>query len=171
MTPLPKQLEELFAAYAHTNLSFRKAEMKDASWLLSLRNDPETRKQSISQQKIAPDEHQVWLKSTLNNPSRLLFIASLHGEDVASFRLDQRADGSIELSWTVAPTFRGKGIGKLLLSTIGTILPNYLELYACVLQGNPASIKLAQKAGLSLYRQEDKLIWLKREPSPVSNDA
>ncbi len=171
MNPLPKHLEELFFSRSNTKLSFRKAEMKDAAWLLSLRNDPETRKQSISPEEIAPDKHHQWLKNTLNNPSRLLLIASMANEDLASFRLDQRPDGSIELSWTVAPKFRGKGIGSLLLTTVGAILPKQLELCACVLQGNPASLKLAQKAGLSLHRKEGKLIWLKREPSPFSNDA
>ncbi len=171
MNPLPKQLEELFYSHINTNLSFRKADMKDAAWLLSLRNDPETRIHSLSQQEIDPEMHRQWLKNTLNNPSRILLIASMQQEDVASFRLDQKADGSIELSWTVAPKLRGKGIGSLLLSTVGAILPNHLELCACVLQGNPASLKLAQKAGLSLHRQEGKLIWLKREPSPFSTDA
>ena len=171
MTPLPERLEELFTKYTKTQISFRKATIDDAAWLLFLRNDQQTRAQSLTQEPISPEQHIHWLKNTLINPSRLLLIASFQENKVASFRLDQKADGSIELSWTVAPDFRGKGMGSLLLTTVGAILPGHLELCACVLQGNPASLKMAEKAGLRPHRKEGQLIWLKRAPDPLSNDA
>lgn len=68
----------------------------------------------------------------------------LEGKPAGSVRLDKFRDGW-ELSWTVAPQYRGKGIGKKMVQA-GTQLVT-TSVYAKILPANSASIKIAKTAG------------------------
>lgn len=97
---------------ALTELALRRATTDDAPLLHAWRNDPETRRNSISTEEIPFDEHAAWLARKLANDGCVLYIVCEGDEPVAHVRLDRLDDDAAEISVTVAPTARGRGIGR-----------------------------------------------------------
>jgi RimJ/RimL family protein N-acetyltransferase len=129
------------------DLRLRPATAADAALLLEWRNDETTRHASHNTAAVTPEDHARWFDALLRNPSRRLFIAEDHGEPVGSVRADRDPDGAChELSWTVAPSARGRGVGvrmvQLLLAEVSG------QVRAEVKPGNPASVRIAEAAGL-----------------------
>lgn len=137
-------------------LLLRPATYADAEMLLSWRNDSATRAASVHQEEIGLEEHLMWLSKILSGKSRRLMVAELSGVAVGTIRADEKKDGSVELSWTVAPERRGKGLGgemvRLAASTIRA------PLLARVRKENAASIRIAEAAGLKPCGEEDGLL-------------
>ena len=74
------------------------------------------------------------------------------GNEVGVVRFDELRDGSIELSWTVAPEWRGRGIGKKMVSkALGLPLVVAKQLKARIKKNNLASQKIAQAVGFHLH--------------------
>ena len=132
-------------------ITFRKATAKDFSFLLRLRNDPSTRAFSRNTAEVTESEHRAWVSMTLANPNRFLYIAEDAGMQVGTVRFDTLEKGS-EISWTVAPEARGRGIGKDMLQSALSLHPS--PLVAEIKIENIASQKMAEHAGF--IRQEDK---------------
>ncbi|WP_137169149.1 GNAT family N-acetyltransferase [Marinomonas sp. FW-1] len=135
----------------------RPAEMKDAEFLLAWRNDPATREASHNQDVIGLDDHIKWLSNSLNKPDlRLLWIAEMDGLAVGTCRAD-RLEYAWEVSWTVAPEARGKGIAHQMLSKL---VHSFNEpLVAQVKPDNIASMKVAERAGFVLDKQENGVLF------------
>jgi UDP-2,4-diacetamido-2,4,6-trideoxy-beta-L-altropyranose hydrolase len=138
-------------------LHLRPATAADAALLLAWRNDEATRLASHNTEPVHPEDHARWIDALLRNPARRLFIAEASGEPVGSVRADRDEDGSChELSWTVAPAARGRGIGacmvRLLLAEVSG------PVRAEVKPGNPASVRIAEAAGLCFEAERDGLM-------------
>src|SRR5437868_647232 len=97
-------------------IEFRPATLEDSKMLWVWRNDLETRICSLSSNEIPWDQHQAWLEKSLNDPNRKIYIATSFGKNVGTIRCDRSPDGTLELSWTIAPSERGKGLGSLILT-------------------------------------------------------
>jgi len=66
---------------------------------------------------VGREEHARWLRGILASPKRKIFIAELNGSPVGTVRYD--LDGAdYELSWTVAPECRGRGVGKSIVRAL-----------------------------------------------------
>lgn len=137
-------------------LSLRKATVDDAGILFEWRNDPETRLNSHSTGDLVFDDHVKWLKTTLCNAKRSLFIAEDMGVPVGTVRVDEDSAGKLELSWTVAPEARGRGVAKTMVSTMVNLLPSSVVVRAEIKDGNVASVKVALAAGLQQVGREAK---------------
>ncbi len=135
--------------------------MGDAAVLLSWRNDPETRKASLSSADIVPGSHEQWLFRTLQNPDVLLLVASIEGSDVGTLRFN-RGDEGWHVSWTMAPEFRGKGLGKAMLAEGVKLKPG--KLYAQIRADNAASLRMASFVGFQGYGEENGVLLFFREP-------
>ncbi|MEK7556421.1 MAG: GNAT family N-acetyltransferase, partial [Patescibacteria group bacterium] len=101
-------------------LKIRLAELTDARLLLDWRNDPETRGQSVNTDEVAWADHWAWLERALENPYRSLWIAEQDLVPVGTVRFDfdpAEDPERWELSWTVAPEVRGRGVGALIVET------------------------------------------------------
>lgn len=122
---------------------YRPAKMTDAELLLSWRNDKVTREMSRNQQPVEMADHVAWMERRLQRPAPDLFIAmEMVGDEfapVATFRIDKN-----EVSYTVAPEHRGKGIAEKLLRKVHRI---YGPLRAEIKAVNTASIRAAERAG------------------------
>ncbi|UOF02255.1 GNAT family N-acetyltransferase [Bdellovibrio reynosensis] len=131
---------------------FRLATINDAELLFQWRNDPITRTQSIKQDEITWPTHLKWFKDSLNNKFRKIYIAEIDSEPVGTLRFDF-GEKDVELSWTVAPSHRGKGIGTVLLQE-GTKLESGFCFIARIKGSNSASIRMAEKAGFTFLKTE-----------------
>lgn len=136
------------------NLTFRKATIDDAKILFDWRNDPETRRQSINTGEIIWDKHLEWFKKSLINPNRKIMIAMFQDEEVGTIRLDIEKPYS-ELSWTVASSARGRGIGTKMVERAVKFFERPLK--AQIKPENLASIKIAETAGFE-KKNENKEI-------------
>ncbi|MFD4959989.1 GNAT family N-acetyltransferase [Microbacterium sp. NPDC058389] len=92
------------------SLELRPAELRDAGRLYGWREDPATRAQSRNTEPIPWGAHVAWLRTTLRRPDRRLFVAAWRGP-VGTVRLDELSPGAWEISITVAPHERGRGVG------------------------------------------------------------
>ena len=139
----------------------RPGEWRDRDDLLAWRNDPLTRSFSRNQDSVAPETHEIWLKGVLASESRLLFIAEVDGEPVGTVRADFSTE--CELSWTVAPSARGQGIGARMVSILARVIDG--PLVAEVRVGNPASIRIAESLGMQPVAEADDWIRFRRRSS------
>lgn len=129
-------------------MRLRPATLDDAPLLLAWRNDPDTRANSHNTAKVTLAEHRAWLEATLANPARTLWIAE-DGGPVGTVRCDH---GEVsELSWTVAPEARGKGVGRRMVALAVAEVGGRIR--AEVKTGNHASARIAESAGMVLERR------------------
>lgn len=141
------------------NITLRPATMRDISDLYNWRNDQLTRSMSIRPNHVEWEDHEFWLSASLVNPKRTLLIAELDGTPVGTVRIDRTHEGA-EMSWTVSPDQRGKGIGAAMVKQalpIGT-------LTASIKRENIASRRIAEKCGFVLIADERLQRWAR----PVS---
>lgn len=133
--------------------------MGDAAILLEWRNDPSTRSASHNSDRVSHDEHVRWLSESLKNPNRRLLIAEHDGHPVGTVRADL-ADGTWELSWTVSPQARGRGIAKQMVSQLASQIADPVR--AEVRVGNEASARIAELAGMTLEARIDDVLHYRR---------
>lgn len=132
-------------------VSARRARPADAPLLLAWRNDPATRAASRSTSEVDPAEHEAWLRQVLADPGRMLLVVEERGEPVGTVRFDREQPGLWEVSVTVAPAVRGRGLARRVLAVgeaawrreVGTG-PTVL---ASVRPDNTASARLFRSAG------------------------
>jgi RimJ/RimL family protein N-acetyltransferase len=144
------------------NIKLTPATMEDADLLFSWRNDPETRKASLSTRSIAFSDHIIWLSRFLKDESKKMYIARKgDGQPVGTVRVE-KIDGRYELSWTVAPEARGNGMGKTMVAKMARMMSN--PITAKIKQNNPASVRIAEHAGMTLIQRKNSILYYQ---SPV----
>ncbi|MEK7585307.1 MAG: GNAT family N-acetyltransferase [Patescibacteria group bacterium] len=137
------------------NLNLRPATSADAERLLAWRNDLVTRQSSINTDPVSLENHLAWLAKILREdesaPTRQLFIAEEVGTPVGTVRLDWASDRkAVELSWTIAPEARGRGLGQAMVEA-ATELPAVRgkQVLAKVKPENVASMKIVANLGFT----------------------
>ena len=142
-------------------IEVRDATTADAPLLRAWRNDPETRRASHNPAAVGEAEHTAWPAASLASPDRLLLVAQSGDEPVGVVRADRDPGADTwELSWTVAPAARGRGVAKAMVRLLADRLPGPLR--AEVRAGNTASIRVAEHAGLTLDREHDGVLHFRR---------
>lgn len=137
----------------------RPATLDDATILYEWRNDQTVRKASRNQDLFDLSSHIAWLKKSLSNAKRGLFIAECNSKPVGTARYDI-VNGWYELSWTVAPDARRQGIGKKMVKLLIDILPG--PFYADIKKNNQPSISIAESIGMKMeHSTEDILHYTK----------
>ena len=137
-------------------LTIRSATRDDTKLLFDWRNDRETQRASGSSAPLEWAEHEEWMNKVTSGrfPGRALYVVESAGERVGTVRSDHRDDGYTEVSYTVAPLWRGKGLGKrMVVQFVHEFLPGK-RLAARIKKGsNPASEAIARALGLSPARE------------------
>lgn len=142
-------------------MELRNATLKDWSFLLSLRNDEETRRNSKNNETIHPEEHLSWLKKVLQDPNVHLFIAVQDHNMVGTARANfEPSTGVYELSWTISPESRGKGFGKQMIKALAEKFGS--KIRAEIKNGNLSSIRLAESVGMRLVMQKDDILYFSK---------
>ena len=159
------------AAAPSSPVRVRPATEDDAVLLHTWRNDPVVRSLSRSTDPIPLDGHAAWLRSSLADPDRHLLVvetAAPEGTPVATTRYDllpgTLTDGAgsrarWEVSITVAPEMRGRGLGSATLQASDAWLaatePGAREIEAWVRASNAGSRRLFERNGYRARESED----------------
>lgn len=118
-------------------------------------NDPETRNNSFASASIPHEQHASWFSKKLNSVSTLFYIYYSGEHAVGQIRAEME-NGSAFLSYSIAPSFRGKGYGKKIVELLEKkIFSDHLpirELKAQVKYTNAASQRIFEKL---LYKREE----------------
>lgn len=126
---------------------FRMATMDDAEMLMRWRNDPLTVASFRSQRAVSLIEHQKWLRERIarGDPTFIVFeddanppVGTVHMNPM------EHKENAFEVSVTVAPEARGRGLGGKMLQAL-----DYPEatLYTEIKFDNKASEKSFASAG------------------------
>jgi RimJ/RimL family protein N-acetyltransferase len=124
------------------HIKIRPATENDVDLLFKWRNDEQTRRMSKNNAPVPWDEHLAWLDRRLKMSRPNLFVFEMGGQPVATFRIDDK-----DLSYTVAPEHRGRGIAKLMLNEVRL---RFGCLRAQISSANVPSIKAARTAGMQV---------------------
>src|SRR3990167_5701995 len=138
----------------------RSATEKDAIFLFKLRNDEKTEAASHNTGDISWSEHLVWLKNTFKNKNRKLYIAEEDFIPVGQIRTDFSC-GVYELSWTVEPELRNKGIGKRMVAELAKKISG--KMRAEIKSDNISSIRIAEYIGMRKYCENNRVLYYKTE--------
>jgi RimJ/RimL family protein N-acetyltransferase len=124
------------------HVHIRPASRDDARLLFEWRNDESTRRMFKNKDVLRWDDHLGWLDRRLKLDDPNLFVFEADGLPVATFRIDGR-----DLSYTVAPEHRNRGIAKLMLNEVRT---RFGRLRAEIYADNLPSIRAAHDAGMEV---------------------
>ena len=139
-------------------MEYRLATMNDGQLLLDWRNDEATRINSHSMDFVDHETHINWLNNIINDKSRLLFIVEHEGSPIGTIRADiENSQNVCELSWTIAPTARGMGFGKKMVSEYVKKVSYVVR--AEVKEDNIASIKIAEAADLKFHKKAGSVLY------------
>jgi RimJ/RimL family protein N-acetyltransferase len=142
-------------------ISLRRASIEDTDILYAWRNDESTRAASHDPETIPRPQHDEWLNRSLANPNRQLYIAEEDGVAVGTVRADfDSRDTTYELSWTVSPQARKRGIGLQMVALLAKQLAGPIK--AQVKRDNRASSRIAEGCGMSLDREENGVLYYRR---------
>ncbi len=138
-------------------MKFEKAKLEHGKKLFDWRNDPETRANSFAGEPVAWEGHIAWLQRTLENPKRHLLISKDDvGNSIGTVRFDLLDNSSYEISWTVAPEWRGKGAGKEMIADALTLpFLSGKKIKALIKSDNKASQHIAEATHFSLHTEKD----------------
>lgn len=154
-------------------IKLRHADFRDWAALFAWRNDPATRANSVEHEAIELSDHLKWLDKTLPSQKSKLLIAfdnSIGSSGLGVVRLDIDKDVA-EVSITVDPTKRGRGLASIMLAEL---LDNHVEgltkLTAKVRQTNTAALRAFVSVGFMLVSRkrvadEDGFVWLSTSKS------
>lgn len=150
-----------------SDLTFRKAGLKDAALLLEWRNDNLTCQNSISPIKVEPSNHEKWFNNILNSESHELYIVQSGDNPVGTIRFDRMPEDKWELSWTIAPDSREKGYGKLIVQEAVKLKKN--RILVRIIEHNIPSIKIAESAGFVLHAKKENILIMELDNASLNN--
>lgn len=146
-------------------LRLRRANAADEARLLEWRNDAQTRAMAIAQDPVAPADHARWLNARLADPGTLLTIAEQDGTPVGTVRLDRHGPDTAELSITIAPAARGRGLARPAIE-LGVEHARrewgVEHVTARIRPENTASLRAFSAAGFETVRAGDELVEVAR---------
>lgn len=153
-------------------LSLRPATAGDGEDLLSWRNDPVTRANSLDTAEVGRDHHFAWMARALGDPERVLLIAERDGGKLGMVRFDRCCPGEWRVSISVAPAARGRGIGLALLSAAILRLERQhgpAVLYAEIRAANRPSQRIFEACGFVRDDSDDGVFYYRRAaPEAIS---
>ena len=136
---------------AETPLSARLATRDDEMLLLEWANDPETRANAFSPERISPATHSTWFRQRLANNSdcRLYIVQSDDGAPLATVRFERDHD-TWEVHYSVAQPFRRRGLARRALATALLELRSHepnARIFGQVKKSNQASRNVFESLG------------------------
>ena len=136
---------------------FNLREVKKSDWevLLEWRNDKITRQNFFNSDLVSVSEHKEYIKNTIINPNRTLYILEYNEIPVGTIREDRLEKDELELSYTISPMYRGKKIGQIMMSLY--LIERKGSFLCEVKEENIPSIKMIEKLGFKLFNTEKRV--------------
>jgi spore coat polysaccharide biosynthesis predicted glycosyltransferase SpsG/RimJ/RimL family protein N-acetyltransferase len=132
-------------------LEARPATASDAELLRGWRNDPSVRSASRSTEEITAQAHVAWLTGVLEDDARVLLVVEQDGKPLGTVRFDRLHERLWEVSITLAPDARGRGLAHGVLAAAETAWRRQVgdgpAVLACVRPANASSARLFLRAG------------------------
>jgi RimJ/RimL family protein N-acetyltransferase len=144
-------------------VTVRPATWDDRELLLGWANDPITRANSFDPRPIERDEHLGWLRRTLDDPEKRIYVGLVGSAPYGVVRFEPRDADLAEVSITLDPSFRGRGLAAPLLE-VGRA--RYLaergprRVLAQVKSANEASLRAFERAGYREARRANGVVEL-----------
>ena len=151
--------------YRGSTYLLREAVPSDCRLLYDWRMDPVTRAGSFGHDTFPYEEHEEWFRKLMADPCRKQFILLRlpAATPAAQLRLDLLGQEA-EISYSVAASERGKGLGTLLIQMAVSHARNVSgirTLTAEVLPDNTASRRIFEKCGFHLSGEKPgKLLYI-----------
>ena len=141
--------------------SFNLREVTQSDWkvLLEWRNEKITRQNSFNSDLVSLSEHKEYIKNTIANPNRKLFVLEYNDIPVGTIREDRLENDELELSYTISPMYRGKKIGQIMMSLY--LIDTEWSFLCEVKEENISSIKMIEKLGFKLFNKEKRVNFYK----------
>ena len=133
----------------------RKVLPKDIWDIYEISNDPTVRKFAINRKPIEREEHIEWFQRV---DRELFFVAEVGGKVIGQVRFQRVAPDTFEVSISLHPDWRGKGLGKLLLREgVEKVLKRFpgAKILARIRRENEISKKLFEGFGFEFLREEN----------------
>lgn len=162
------RVASVMLADSATQLRLRPANEADEAQLLEWANDRLTRQNAFSPERIPTETHRAWFLARVNDPDNcIMYVAeTLEGEPVGTVRFQRSVEGW-EVHFSLAPSFRGRGLGRRLLqdaiAKLGADTIRADSIFGQVREGNLASRRIFEalyfegptqaKEGVFLYRR------------------
>jgi L-amino acid N-acyltransferase YncA len=131
-------------------IRIRRAGPDDRDAVLLWRNDPETRRASLTHDEVPDDDHAAWFASSLEDELRRLYIGEVEGEPIGVVRFDIGQESS-EVSINLAPQYRGRRLSRPLLEAAIAAYEQERgepqQLVAMIRTDNPASSRIFRSLG------------------------
>lgn len=145
----------------------RRAGEADSEFLFVLRNEETVRQNSFHTEPVERSTHEAWLRHVLADENRELFIAEHmeSGEPVGQVRLDYEGDPGYEISYSVAPTWRGQHVGTIIIGVLMQMLSSAAgdtRVFARVKPENAASLAIFRHNGFRKVRETDDYVEFER---------
>lgn len=152
---------------AGTQLVVRQAQPEDAMDILHWRNDPLVCAMSRHHEPISEAVHMAWYSRAVDDPNRLLLIGVMGEKKIGIVRFDHHQASLWEVSITMAPNARGKGVGRHLLEMALkrlNIIHAPSSVLAVVRLNNEPSLRLFHSLGFN--RESDDGVFASLALSP-----
>jgi UDP-2,4-diacetamido-2,4,6-trideoxy-beta-L-altropyranose hydrolase len=135
-----------------SSLRLRKATKADVMLYFAWANDPDVRRNAFNQEAILLESHQSWFLGKLASNNSYLYILESNGIPAGQIRFDCREPSVAEIDFSVAPEFRGQGLGMMLIQCGVASLSQVITTRPLLIQGavkreNIASCKAFLRAG------------------------
>jgi RimJ/RimL family protein N-acetyltransferase len=150
-------LEQKEPMHPTGDIRIRRAAVQDAELLWRWANEPETRANSLNSKPISWDVHQHWYAQKLAAEDCRLWIMEQQELPVAQIRYDRITADAAQISLSVAPQMRGRGIGTLLLKMTLPMAAGELGVEwvrGIALSENQASRRAFEKASFTIAEQQ-----------------
>jgi hypothetical protein len=154
-----ERISEILTLNPSTELVARLAGLKDEEFLLKLRNEKESRSNSINTELISPDIHKLWLANQLQNldNSPFYIIETLFKFPIGQVSFKSQ-DNYWKISYSLIPLARNKNLSKKMLSIcINKLFSSYPGAKICgqIKYNNFVSQKIFVDLGFQLMRSPE----------------
>ena len=149
-------------------IDFRLATPGDADRLFDWRNDPMTLACFRSTAVVPREDHDRWMKFNVENGfgEHIVLIAQDGGQPIGVIRFDADREDimSYDVSITVAPEHRERGLASMMLARACDLVQDF-SLNAEVKQENQASKKVFERCGFAIVGSDDRYVNYRRNPA------
>jgi spore coat polysaccharide biosynthesis protein SpsF len=127
----------------------RRAVLADSSDIFRISNDSDVRASSFQSELITLEKHNPWFERHIDDSLRPFYVLIADGAVAGQVRFDSQ-DTRVRLSYSLAPEFRGKGLGSVLVAAgcvAARLSLGECDIYATTLRENVRSHRVLSRVG------------------------